>query len=344
MLFKNSDRSTVLLTTPDYPPKLGGLSTLCKSIEKALKATGVDYDILVWDNVKGLKDKEGVTHRYKLGIHIHFMGCHYLKKECDDHINFIHGSEILFTSPNFLKKIYKKIFKRLFTKSLKESLFNVCISEYSQKLLGDILGSLDYSRDIIFQNCINTESSKDYKKSLNDQILKMICVARDVPHKNISAALIAAEALSKTTKKEVILYVTKDLPSKPMVKVINISDITDEKRNELLASCHFNLLLSLDHRGRGFVEGFGLTVLEAGLYGTPSIVSPFGGLPEACHHDKTGWVVKPQMSSFDDLFQLIDEKRYQRVRKAALEHTLESHDEGLYNSFFKRILEGRGLL
>lgn len=340
MLYKNSPGSTVLLTTPDYPPKLGGLSTLTKSVERSLKRLGLSYDVFVWENLGALKKSESIDKEYPIVINIHFFGCHFLKRFGKKHINFLHGTEILFTSPNPVKSAIKKIFKPFFIKSLSQSHLNIFISSFTLDLTAKRGLEIAYDRDIVFPNCIDVTNQQYLNKSLNDDSLKVICVARDVPHKNISSALYFAEELGKKFKKEVTLYVTKELPSRPLVSVVNIANISDQERDRLMEEAHFNLLLSLDHSNKGFVEGFGLTVLEAGKLGTPSVVSPYGGLPEACHHKKTGWVSKPTRKGFENLLNQINEENYQKIRKTCFDHTLNYHSEENYDSLFSSLLDG----
>lgn len=338
MLYQNGKNSKILLTTPDYPPKLGGLSTFTKSIERTLNQLGLSFDVLVWDQVKELKEPSLLPHSYEWGIHIHFFGSHYLQGKCRQHINFIHGSEILFTSPHLLKRIFKKLTKGFFLRRLQGSYLNFFISEFSLELIQSKGFSVNYGRDIVFHNCIKIEGAKFKAKSLNDSELKLICVARDVPHKNIKAAVDCAVALAEVTSKKVTLFLTKEVKRHHLIDVVNISNISDGERNTLLRECHFNLLLSLDHRKRGFVEGFGLTVLEAGIQGTPSIVSPFGGLTEAVHDRNTGWVCSPIKSSFVNLFKKISEQEYSKVSKNCYEHTISSHDETHYQRLLGRVL------
>ncbi len=337
MLHINSETSEILITTPDYPPKLGGLSTFTKSIERALQNLGLDYDVLVWDNVQQLKGNP-LKHKYKYGLHIHFFGAHYLSHYIDRNINFIHGSEILFTSPNILKRIYKKLFKRHFLASLEKSFFNVFISEFTLKKTCERGLKLSYDRDIVFHNCIDISSAKFVKKSLEDQVINISCIARDVPHKNLDYVFKVSKVISMALNKTVHLFITKDFPSNEFVKVENISKVSNELRGEILSQCHFNLLLSLDHSDRGFYEGFGLTVLEAGSFGTPSIVSPFGGLVESCHDGDTGWILPLRDNAFSKFFSSLTDSDYQRVSKSVYEHTRLSHNESLYGHLLARVM------
>ncbi|MCF8060830.1 MAG: glycosyltransferase family 4 protein [Bacteriovoracaceae bacterium] len=337
MLHKNFDSSKILITTPDYPPKLGGLSTFTKSIERALQSLGYEYDILVWDDIHELKSSP-LSHKYKYGLHIHFFGCHYLKNSIEENINFIHGSEILFTSPNLLKRIYKKLFKRLFLASLEHSYFNFFISEFTLNKTVDQGLRLAYDRDIVFHNCIDLSRANLKIQNFHDPVINLVCVARDVAHKNLEYTYQISKVISIALNKTVQLFITKDFPSNEFVKVINISDVSDEERSDIFKKAHFNLLLSLDHSHRGFYEGFGLTVLEAASFGTPSIVSPHGGLVEACHHGETGWVLPLNDKDFSHFFSSLSSGSYQRVSKKAYEHTLLSHDESAYAHLLKRVL------
>ncbi len=320
----------ILLTTPDYPPKLGGLSTFTLAIENALKEEGIDYELFHWQSLSELKSfsRKG----FDLGLHIHFFGHHYLKNQCKEHVNFLHGSELLFTSPNFLKKVFKKITKPLFLKSLAQARQNIAISEFTQQKIFNLGLEPDFARDLVFHNCINLKKGSHQlgDKVLSHGPLKFICVARDVPHKNLQGCYDLCVSAAESLEREVELYSPREFNDHPLVKCHNISGLNDSLRNELYRECHFNLLLSLDHSKSGFYEGFGLTVLEAAQFGTPSIVSPHGGLPESCHHNVTGWVLPLKKKVWKQFFLKLDQSQYQRVRAQAFEHTYTSHGEEHY--------------
>lgn len=337
MLFKNGQNSKILLTTPDFPPKLGGLSTFSQNIESSLKELGLDFDIFVWENLKELQEFSS-SKLYEHAFHIHFFGHHYLKKISKSHVNFIHGSEILFTSPNLIKKIYKKLTKPFFLKTLMKASHNVFISDFTFNKLQSLGLKASYDRDIIFHNCINVEKSDRLIKDFDQGVFRFISVARDVPHENLESLLDIAKAVALETGKNIELYCSKELPSNELVKCIDISGVDDKERDELLSQAHFNLLLSLEHSDKGFYEGFGLTVLEAGRFATPSIVSPYGGLPEAVHHNHTGWVIEPNANGFKRFFKHLTKEGYKRVSNLAFDHTLSSHDRGLYNKLLAKVL------
>lgn len=338
MLMSKGQEARVLLTTPDYPPKLGGLSTFTLGIEKSLNHLGIAYDLLHWQSIGELK-KASLKKKYDVGLHIHFMGSHYLNRYCREHINFFHGSEILFTSPHPLKRLYKSLSKWFFLRRLEKARYNIAISEFTLKKIESLGLKIDYSRDLIFHNCLDFKGQKELiLKSLEDSTWNFVCVARDVPHKNLEGAYRLCLEAAKATGKDIIFYSPKEFPHHPMVKSIAIADMSDEKRDDLYKRAHFNLLLSLDHSKRGFYEGFGLTVLEAGRFATPSIVSPYGGLPEACHHNQTGWVIPLKEKNYHQFFKFIDNDQYQRIATQCYQHTIQSHHGGLYDNLLKGVL------
>ena len=116
---------------------------------------------------------------------------------------------------------------------------------------------------------------------------------------------------------------------------INISGIPEDEKEEIIKKSHFNLLLSKDHSAKGFFEGFGLTILEAGKYGIPSIVANSGGLSESVHDEYSGWVLNKEMdgSTWRNI-----ENNYQQVSQNAFKHTHESHSMSNYSKMLKELV------
>ena len=90
----------VLLTTPDYLPKLGGLTTYTLQVEKALKKLDLHYELLVWNSLSDLKKKTSDKKKgdYDYILNVHYQAGYFLKHIGAKQVNFIHGSEILFYS------------------------------------------------------------------------------------------------------------------------------------------------------------------------------------------------------------------------------------------------------
>jgi glycosyltransferase involved in cell wall biosynthesis len=332
-------RPDILLTTPDYPPKLGGLSTFTQNIEKTLKEIDISYDLAVWTPLaRSLR----CSNHYKTVINIQYKGGLISGLKNARHVNFCHGSEILFTSPNFFRRAVKRLSKRSHLAFLESSYANAFISNFTfQTTLSQGLRP-DYARDFILHNGIALSPDASLSsQNLEGDTLKLICVARDVPHKNLAGTVRFAETLADMSGKKVVLYLSSKKYHSSKVSLVPIDDISSVARNILYRQCHFNLLLSLDHSDRGFIEGFGLTVLEAGQFGTPSIVLDTGGLPESVHDRETGWVLKNiSATTILKLWeQLQQESCYTDAREQCYKHTIESHGTAIYKKFLLRIFE-----
>lgn len=333
----------VLITTPDYFPKLGGLTTFTSNVEKTLNQIGCKYDLLVWKSVGDLRYKARKVNEYEFIINIHFMAGYFLGHLSKaKQINICHGSEILFYSPNVIKKMIKKILRKKMLKYLEESSLNLIISQFTFEKLKNQGLVPDYSRDLIVHNGVVIEDGTTPEiNDINDSKLICVCVARDVPHKNIAGAVEFCEKLSGVAQKEVILFTTASIKEKysSKIKVLQLKDLDEKEKENAFRKAHFNLLLSLDHSHKGFYEGFGLTVLEAGKYGTPSVVFPTGGLTESVHHSYTGWVVpNNNYQSIKDFWSGVTSNDYSQVALNCYQHTKISHGLDPYIKLFLKIL------
>lgn len=328
----------ILLTTPDYIPQFGGLTTLTLNIEKVIKSLNIEYELFHWKSYSDIVSyPTEKLEKFDCILNIHSGFHQYMKNTNHPVINFVHGSEILFYSPNILKKIFKFLSKSRCLNRLESAKFNIFVSDFTfQKLISKGLNP-DYSRDLVCHNMIDTSAHQYLSKDFNSEVLKFVCVARDVPHKNIRGTIKFCEDFQKIAGRKVELsLITNHQFQSEQIKVISIINSTNEKRDQALRESHFNLLLSLDHSHLGFYEGFGQTVQEAACFATPSIVLESGGLPESVHHLETGWVLPTlEKNQIEKWWQGMSTESFDEISKKCYEHTLEFH--GLHN--WKKLLE-----
>ncbi len=330
---------SILITTPDYPPKKGGLSTYTLNIENTLNEMGYSCDRLVWKSTKELLNTR-FEKKYDLMLHIHYMAGFFLQKYGHKHINFLHGSEIMFTSKNIVNRLLKKMMKRRMLSYLEASYLNVFISQFTLHNIAEIGLKLDYGRDIVLHNCIDLYSKEMVKKAYPQDNWKLVCIARDVPHKNLDGVLEFAHWLGEVSKRQVTVWMNaKRIMKSTWVTVRSLPLLDDSSRDEFYKKVHFNLLFSLDHRDKGFYEGFGLTPLEAAQWGTPSLVFNTGGLPESVHHDFNGWVFKKMDKQQVRIFvSHLRPEIYEKWSNNAYHHSWQSHGLDQYKKFLKRVL------
>ncbi|MFZ4712077.1 MAG: glycosyltransferase [Bacteriovoracaceae bacterium] len=335
----------ILITTPDYFPKLGGLSTLTLQLENSLREMGLSCEVFQWNSWKDIKafSKEKLQN-YKLVINIHYLFGFLRRNDLAVNtpmVNFICGTEILFTSPTWWKRGIKKLTKKSVISHIESCHLNLFISEFTHSLIQSFGFKPSSARDIIYHCGIDAEAPCFFpKNSMKDsKVVKFACIARDVKHKNLVGAVKFCELVKLVLGKEVVLTLPQGVSyQSEQITIENLLSKSEEDKLKAFKEAHFNLLLSLPDYQQGFVEGFGLTVLEAGLFGTPSIVMNTGGLTDSVHDNFTGWVINQvDIETVKDLFQQKIEKSYTHVSKYCFEHTLNSHNLNSWRKIFYTI-------
>jgi glycosyltransferase involved in cell wall biosynthesis len=101
------------------------------------------------------------------------------------------------------------------------------------------------------------------------------------------------------------------------VQAVFFGRVSDAEKNNLLERAHILASASIK-------EGFGLVVLEAGLFGVPSIVYNVKGFSEAVIHGQTGIICQentPQ-SMAENIGKLLEDKKwYRQLSIGALNHS-----------------------
>ncbi len=331
----------ILITTPDYLPKIGGLTTLTLDLEKSLKAMEIPCEVFQWNSWQDIQrfPKEKLAS-YSMVINIHYLFGFIRRKDIKQKmLNFVCGTEILFSSPTWWKKIVKKMGRKLVVSHLEKAYLNLFISDFTYELLQSFGYQTSSSRDVVY-HCgidISKEQFNAHKNFIQDDVIKFACIARDVKHKNLQGAVEFCEFAAKAINKKVELILpfgTKYQSDK--IKIRQLETKSDDEKMDAFRVSHFNLLLSLPAYREGFVEGFGLTVLEAGLFGTPSIVMRTGGLVDSVHENFTGWVIdKVEATTVHKLFQHKINNNYDQVARLCYEHTVHSHDLKVWRKIFE---------
>ena len=319
------DSFKVLITTSDYLPNLGGLTSYTCNIESSLRELGISYELFHW---RGKNKKSPDFSKFAIIFNVHYLGG-YLNNEIKRHprvVNFVHGSEILFYSSNILKRIVKRFLKKQQLNYFEKSYKNIFISNFTKEKLKLMGLREDFSRDIIIHNSIPVCSSERNNKSLKTEEIAIACIARDVPHKNLNGVIEFAKLLKKVSNKKIAVYLTSNKKiSYDGITFYNIKNISNDKRDELFLSIHFNLLLSLDHSHKGFYEGFGLSVLEGNVFGVPGVVLSTGGLPENVHHKFNGYVFNEiTLDSVND-FWVYAQASYFELKENCQSHVAQDH-------------------
>ncbi len=333
-------KTKILVTTPDYPPKLGGLSTFSKNLVKLLEDNGHDVKVLCWTNVREASHTYASNKEFDLFFHIHYLGGLLGGFPRSKSVNFCHGSELFFTSPNILKRIVKKITKDKSLQYFQESSQNIFISKYTRGILQKSGLKINYGRDIVFHNCIPLPQTIPVSKLLKtNESIKLCSIARDVPHKNLDGVFQFAKILAKISKRKVELSMTSHrFNSISDVSYTDISNISDSKLRSVYQDSDYNILLSKNDASKGFIEGFGLTTLEAAKYGTPSIVSSSGGLKENIHHDFNGYRLNDINENSVEEFYNRSLDQYGSWSQNCIDHLINSHSMDVFQRLLSKMI------
>lgn len=332
----------LLLTTPDYLPKHGGLTTHTLNVEKVLKRLGIKYELFHWKSYQDIfKFPPERLASYDRILNIH-SGFHMHMPSCQAKvINFVNGAEILFYSPNPLKRFVKQVLRRKSIRRVEGAQNNIFISDFTFRTLIEKGLRPDYGRDLTFHMCVDTDHHRYEPKDWNRDPLTFVCVARDVPHKNFAGVIRLCEKVQALSGRPVeLITVTNREFTSEKIKITSAINPDNQERDRLLARAHVNLLLSLDHSRQGFFEGFGQIVQEAGCFATPSLVLGTGGLPESVHHNETGWVLQELSDqSIEAWWKGMSATSYRRVADECYHHTLLNHGLDSWERLFGALLK-----
>jgi len=321
----------LLMISAEFPPNIGGIATISYNIAKGLKEMGIDIAVLT--AATGGRDKEnlriyrtpGILNRKFLKLlPLTLWGFHLLFKEKPDgliltkwthegpvgfmlkkffgvdYILIAHGTEIRYflNFPLIVKSIIKGIFK--------EAVKVIAVSDYTKTLLLEM--GVDPNKILVLHNSIDKNDydleidADDIKKryDLNGKLV-LLTVARLVKRKGHDVVL---KALSELRNKyeNLVYIITGDGEYKEhlikLTKELNVEDrviftgfVSKEELQKIYKICDIFIMPSREEGGD--VEGFGISFLEAGLYGKPVIGGRSGGVKEAVMDGVTGFLVDP---------------------------------------------------
>jgi phosphatidylinositol alpha-1,6-mannosyltransferase len=322
----------ILMISAEFPPDIGGIATISYNIAKGLKRMGIDIAVLTTANGMGEKGDikiyrtPGLMNRKFLKIlPLAFYGIHLIFKEKPrgliltkwthegpvgliikklfgiDYILIAHGTEIRYflDFPNFVKFIIRRIFDN--------ALRVIAVSNYTRELLEEM--GVNSNKILVLHNSIdvneyNLEIDVDDVKNrygLKDKRV-ILTVARLVKRKGHDVVLRAVSEL-KDSYRDLVYVITGDGEYREnlveLARKLGIGDrviftgfvSNKEELQKLYKVCDIFIMPSREEGGD--VEGFGISFLEANLYGKPVIGGRSGGVGEAIVDGVTGFLVDP---------------------------------------------------
>ena len=232
-----------------------------------------------------------------------------------------HGNDILIN-----KNIIKK--KRI-RKTLSETSHIVANSYFTKKKITD-LGIKSSKIKVIYPGVEHRYF--DFKKNNNPfQKYKnfkpiLLTIARLEKRKNHRNIIYAVNELIKDFKNLLYLIAGVGPEMKEIRKLINklnleknvkvLGKVNENDKNFLFKISDLHVMPTIQDKKSVSIEGFGISYIEAGMHGIPSISSGLGGTEESVINGKTGIICNPNnISSIKDSIKkvLINKKMYKKL-------------------------------
>ncbi|QBG47328.1 glycosyltransferase family 1 protein [Verrucomicrobia bacterium S94] len=242
----------------------------------------------------------------------------------------IHGTEFLDQNDSF--------FLRLFAMPVYRRAWRIiAISDYTHKII--VEGLPQYAdKTVVIKNGINAEQFSDVPRERVEALIAryqlqrkriILSLCRLVPRKGVDQAIIAFSKL-RTSVPDAVLVIAGTGPEEVRLKelvarldlgesVVFTGYVPDE---EIALWYHASsLYIMLSRKDGAYVEGFGLTFLEANACGKPVVGGDHGGVPEAVIDGETGYIVDPldpiaAAKAMEKI--LLDKDLYERMSLAGL--------------------------
>lgn len=178
----------------------------------------------------------------------------------------------------------------------------------------------------------------------------ILTVARRVPEKGHDRVVNGTAALPESSRNRIVYVVAgtgpeeyalelEDLAARRGVRITLLGEVPDA---ELVNACDgADLFAMLSRETPKRLEGFGLTYIEAGRRGVPSIACRTGGVAEAVRHEETGLLL-PQDPTPDQtagaIARFLDDEAFRRrtgdaARSWASRFTHRRHAQEVYSRF-----------
>lgn len=111
-------------------------------------------------------------------------------------------------------------------------------------------------------------------------------------------------------------------------KVYLLGAVSNQIRQSLFA--HADLFVQPNIPVDADVEGFGITQLEAGVCGLPSVSSSLEGIKDAVHENENGWLVEP-LSASSFIKTILEKQELLNTRREATRSHIEQYCHSNFN-------------
>ncbi len=352
---KLSQSKNIVISTQCFSPVLGGMENLMKGLAENLHKKNFNIFVFA-DSKRILNEEKHDKHlSYEIIRYRGLKIIRKRKKSTDikKFINFKKNINCIFcdswkSAENLIKnkiakteKIFclahgndilvnKNIIKRArIKKTLSEISYIIANSYFTKKKITD-LGIKSNKIKVIhpgiehlyFDSKKNNNTFQKYK---NFKPI-LLTIARLEKRKNHRKIIYAVNELIKDFKNLLYLIAGDGPEMKTISKLINklnlkknvkiLGNVNENDKNFLFKISDLHVMPTIQDKRSISIEGFGISYIEAGIHGIPSISSGLGGTKESVINGKTGIICNPNsISSIKDSIKrvLIDKRIYKKL-------------------------------
>ncbi len=356
-----------LIVTRSFPPEVGGMQSLVWGLTKSLSKhhmvkvfadyhknqtehdKSVSFSI---ERVSGIKliqkyRKAALVNNYikdnsniKGIITDHWKSLELIKT-IKKKICLIHSKEINHKKGSFANKRILKAFH-----NADQIIAN---STYTKNLAIEI--GIEQKKIVVINpgvfppQDLDKSSMEQAEKMLKDKNPRLVTVSRLDKRKNHEKIIMALRNLKQTfpniiytcigegEEEENIKSITQQLDLNS--QVLFLKNIPQELKNALISKSNVFVMPSIIHKSS--VEGFGISYIEAGQYGIPSIGGKDGGAADAIEHNVTGIICDG--NNLEDIYSSINlilkNNSYLEFGKKAKEYSFNFHWERIIKEYLK---------
>ncbi|MGC9106921.1 MAG: glycosyltransferase family 4 protein, partial [Infirmifilum sp.] len=213
----------------------------------------------------------------------------------------------------------------------------IALTMFESKIIVDM--GIDKDKIVTIPNGINDECNVDFDSKIENQILYLGRISKS---KNLTLLVKSLKYVVKEARKIKLVLAGPDEglveklinnAKKQGVDIQYMSEVGEKIKHKLYLESSIYALSSL-------YEGFGLTLLEAGIHGTPSVITGSGGQIEAAPPGLASLWAEPRPEKFgeaiftlltnDDLRKRLGTQAREWARKHLWSKILPSYEK-LYN-------------
>ena len=336
----------ILFISRAYPPIIGGIENQNEALVRHLSNLVTCQTIInrhgkkalpffiPWAIITGLI-KTRNSDQVLLGDGVATIVGWFIKLFSNKPVSCIlHGLDITWNNP-----IYQKLWVSFFFKKID---YFIAVSHSTKDIA--INAGIPPEKITVIPNGVEASnfiplSKKELQQKLQIDLEKrftLLSLGRLVERKGVHWFI---ENVMVELPKNIIYLVAGDGPNKVKIasliknlglenNVYLLGEVNGQLKETLFTHC--DLFIQPNIPIKNDVEGFGITQLEAGICGLPSISSNLEGITDAIQENKNGWLIEP-LNAEAFIFKILEkrlllERDNQVLRKQAKKHCLQNYE------------------